>query len=819
MRGAATPSDPAAELRKAKAPSPRSLSDGGAAARARSAAVDGALTGLADDQEARFAFVAVGGYGRGELSPHSDIDLLILVLAKNKERGEGARRVLYPLWDAGFQVGHAVVRPAQALERATGDVDAATALLAARYVAGDEELFAELVDRKTRWIRNHQKKLIHRILESNTQRHRRADRAGWALAPDLKDDLGGLRDVHAIGWLSAVAGWSATRDDVVKAYELLLAVREALHAKTTRKTDRLRLDLQAGVASVLGLDGDEGRDRLMAEVHTAARTVEYGTTSMSTTLVQHVLGGPRRSGTTHRVTMGVRVDDGVLHLEDASAGTPGILRLLAARATNGYRIARASLETIEAHFDRAPLERWDDATRKAFLELLRTPHAAAALELLDHVGGWQVFLPELKPIRGRAQHDPYHRYTVDAHSFLTAEEVSRVLADDDTAAGAAEEARDPDVLYVAALLHDVGKGSGTDHSMAGEAIARAAATRMGMRASQTDDIAALVRHHLLLADTATRRDLDDGSVIEKTAKAIGTAQRLRHLYVLTAADGRATGPAAWGEWKATLVRELYRKTLMALETGRIPARSNIVERARQIEAYEPSLAGRVEQVLSTLPPSYVDSASVPDMVDEIRLLLQAPGSGEVRFRIDETGESGQAVITICARDRPGTLARAAGVLALNRISVLHAQAYSTSDGLALERFIVRPDPHTAWAIFEDQLRAAYSGRLAVEPHVERKAREYKPPAAIVPAVTVVEEASPDSTVIEVRAPDALGLLYAITSGLTDLDLDIHVAKIDTLGSRVVDVFYVRTLWGSPLDSAQTAEVQRSIEHRVGRLFD
>ena len=796
------------------------MSDGGAAARARSAAVDGIIAELVDGSEraGSASFVAVGGFGRGELSPHSDIDLLILFPNKARDHNDVAREILYPLWDAGFQVGHVVARPSEALDRAASDIDAATSLLTARRVAGDHDLFAELRDRRTRWIRNQQKKLVHRILESNAHRRRTTDRAGWALAPDLKDDLGGLRDVHATGWLAAVANAISSRDDVIRAYELLLAVREALHAQTPRKLDRLRLDLQAPVAVALGLMGDEGRDRLMAEVHTAARTIEYGTTLMSSALVQQVLGGPRRSGTTRRVTLGVRADDGVLHLEDAAVGTPGILRLLAAHATSGYRIARASLEQIEEHFDRPPLERWDEDTLAAFLELLRTPHAAAAMELLDHVGGWPVLLPEVGTIRGRAQHDPYHRYTVDAHSFLTAAEVARVLEEDDTAAGAAEEARDLDVLFVAALLHDVGKGSGSDHSITGERIARAAATRMGMRPQQIEDVAALVRHHLLLADTATRRDLDDGSVIEKTAKTIGSAHRLRHLYVLTAGDGRATGPAAWGEWKATLVRELYRKTLMALETGRIPARSNTIERARQIEAYEPSLAGRAEQVLATLPPSYVDSVPVPDMVDEIRLLLQAPGSGEVRYRIDESSEAGQAVITICARDRPGTLARAAGVLALNRISVLHAQAYSTSDGLALERFIVQPDPHISWTTFEEQLRAAYSGRLAVEPHVERKAREYKPATAILPAVTVVDEASPDSTVIEVRAPDALGLLYAITSGLTDLDLDIHVAKIDTLGSRVVDVFYVRTLWGSPLDGAQTAEVQRSIAHRVERLF-
>ena len=796
------------------------LHDGGAAARARSEGLDRVIAELVGDSdiENRSGFVAVGGYGRGELSPHSDVDLLILLPKKTRAQGEAVKHVLYPLWDAGFQVGHVVVSPADALERASHDIDAGTSLLTARHLAGRHDLFEELIDRRARWIRAQAKRLVRRILESNAQRHREADRAGWALAPDVKEDLGGLRDVHAATWLATVAGVAAERDDVGRAYELLLAVREALHAQSRRKLDRLRLDLQSAVASDLGLSGEDGRDELMSEVHTAARTIEYGTTLIANAITQHVLGGPRRSGSARRVTPGVRADDGILHLEGAAVKTPDVLRLLAAHATSGYRIARTSLEQIEAHFDRPSLERWDEGTLLAFLEILRSPRADAALELLDHVGGWSALLPELRTIRGRPQHDPYHRYTVDGHSFLTVAEITRALTEDDTAAGAAQEAGDLDVLYVAGLLHDVGKGSGEDHSVAGERIARAATTRMGMRPDQIEDVAALVRQHLLLADTATRRDLDDGSVIERTAKAIGTAKRLRHLYVVTAADGRATGPGAWGQWKAILVRELYRKTLMALETGHIPARSNTIERAHQIEAYEPSLAGRVEQVLSTLPPSYLDSAPVPDMVDEVRLLLQAPGSGEVRLRIDDSGEAGRAIITICTRDRPGTLARAAGVLALNRISVLHAQAYSTSDGLALERFIVQAHRPGSWGAFEDDLRAAYSGRLALEAHVERKAREYRPPQPIVPVVSVDDEASQESTVVEVRAPDALGLLYAITSGLTDLDLDIHVAKIDTLGARVVDVFYVRTLWGSPLDAAQIAEVERSIAHRVARLL-
>ena len=808
------------KLEDLNAPSSVKLSDGGAAARRRAQGVDAYLkeTFESASWSTPLSLAAVGGYGRGELAPHSDIDLHILVPKRPTAATDDLKRMLYPFWDAGWQVGHAVVTPQEAMGRADRDIDAATAILSARFVAGDEELFEELLDRRRRWTRNNAKKLVRRVAESTSERHRSVDRAGWALAPDIKEDVGGLRDAQTLAWLQAIAEQSVPHHDIVRGVELLNAVREALHSVSKRKLDRLRLDLQAAVAQRLGLDPTDGADELMSEVHSAARTIEYRSALAADSIAQKVLGGPRRSGSVRRLGRGLRLDEGLLHLEGDDHGIGASLKLLAVHAAHGHKIGRSTLETIESTFDRPPLDRWDESTRAAFIELLKGPYARRSLELLDHVGAWPVLLPEMATIRGRAQHDPYHRYTVDGHSFLAVANVTRAVADDEVAAGAATELRDLDSAYIAVLLHDIGKGSDEDHSVSGERLARAAVARMGLSGTQQDEIPILVRQHLLLADTATRRDLDDGGVIEKTAKAIGTPQRLRQLYILTVADGLATGPAAWSEWKATLVRELYRKTLIALETGEVPRRSDAVSRAHQIESYEPSLAGRAEEVLATLPPSYLDSTSVPDMVDEIRLLLQKPASGEVRYRIDSSSESGQVAITVCTRDRPGTLARAAGVLALNRISVLRAQAYSTSDGFALERFIAHVPDERTWADFEKDLVAAYSGRLALEAHVERKARDYRPSGPIEPTVEVIPDASSDSTVVEVRCPDALGLLFAITSGLSDLDLDIHVAKIDTLGSRVVDVFYVRTLWGSPLDAAQVEEVARSIKHRVDRLL-
>jgi [protein-PII] uridylyltransferase len=340
---------------------------------------------------------------------------------------------------------------------------------------------------------------------------------------------------------------------------------------------------------------------------------------------------------------------------------------------------------------------------------------------------------------------------------------------------------------------------------------------MGLASGDVEEVAALIRHHLLLVDTATRRDIDDGAVVSMVAETLRDARLARLLYILSIADGNATGPEGWNEWKAALVRELYRKVVVALETGEIPARSDVNLRAQEIEAYEPALSGRAHDILATLPPSYLQATSVPDMVDDLHLLSPPPNRGEVRHRVDPGVEPGEVVVTVCVVDRPGTLARTAGVLALHRISVLRAQAYSTTTGLALERFITTAPQEPSWEGFAADLTAAYSGRLALEARLDRKIKDYAQ-GHVEAEVRVLNEESSHSTVIEVRSHDALGLLFAIASALSDLDLDIHVAKIDTLGARVVDVFYVRNMMGVKLSDEETSEVARAIEHRIARTL-
>jgi [protein-PII] uridylyltransferase len=324
-----------------------------------------------------------------------------------------------------------------------------------------------------------------------------------------------------------------------------------------------------------------------------------------------------------------------------------------------------------------------------------------------------------------------------------------MLERDERAARTAEAAGDLDALYLAAIFHDIGKGSGEDHSVAGELLTRRALARMDLGDDELEEVAVLVRHHLLLVETATRRDLDDPSVVEGVAAALGSPRRLRLLHLLTVADGLATGPAAWNDWKGALVADLAARVLHVLERGTAPGPGDPEALARKVEAARPALAGRAARLLATLPDSYPSAAEVDELAEELELLADPPGPGGVRYRVDPSGD-GHGLVTVCAADRPGTLARTTGVLALHRVSVLRAHVWSTSAGLALQRFAVQAPPNLRWERLGADLDAAWAGRLAVEARLERKARDYRPPAPVEPDVRVLPDESAHSTVVAVR---------------------------------------------------------------------
>jgi [protein-PII] uridylyltransferase len=724
--------------------------------------------------ETDVALVAVGGYGRAELAPGSDLDVMLLHRGRKDVR-ELAERIWYPLWDAGFKLGHAVRTVKEALALAASDLDTATSLLDVRLVAGDASLGDELARRAEGEWQSRSDRWLPVVGQAVAERHERAGEVAFLLEPDLKEGRGGLRDVHAQHWAEAARRILLEGDEaaLASAYDTLLGVRVALHRRTGKASDRLLLQEQDGVAEDLGYSD---ADALMADVAAAARTIAWTSDETWDRILSSVKGPRGRSTPADRhVGGGIVIRDGVVELTaeaDPLADPTLVLRAAAAAAEAGLRLSRRAVDRLAA--EASPLgDSWPEEARLAFVRLLGAGHAAIpVIETLDQRGLMSRTLPEWEHVRNRPQRNAYHRFTVDRHLCEAAAEAARLTS----------RVRRPDLLLVGAFLHDIGKGHPGDHSEAGVNLVDKIGPRIGFPAEDVTILKALVRHHLLLAETATRRDLADEATILAVAGAVSNQTTLELLAALTEADSLATGAAAWGSWKAGLITELVERTAPVL-AGQRPRR-----------APEPPPDGTVELIAR---------ARLADA-----LVLDGEGP----------------LVTVVAPDRPGLFWRVAGTLALHGLDVVSARAWSSPDGFAIERFRVQsvfgrtPD----WPAVESDLNRVLTGKLSLAARLADRARDYasspRPPSA-APArieVSVDNDASDSATVIEVRAPDKIGTLYRITKALAELELDVRLAKVTSLGHEVVDAFYVVDRDGTKIvDEEHLREIQRGIAVHLG----
>ena len=718
----------------------------------------------------RVALVAVGGYGRQELSLQSDLDLMLVHTLGRDRSGlsDMADAVWYPIWDAGLKLGHAVRTVDEALALAAGDLDTATSLLDSRFLAGDAELAAELAEKAQRLWQKRARRFLGVMADRVRERHSRAGETAFLLEPDLKEGRGGLRDVHALHWAQAAHSilWEGDPDRLDAAYDVLLAARVELHRRTGRPGDKLLLQEQDSVAAALGY---ASADELMRALAAAARTIAW-TSDDSWARIESSLSGPfGRLRRERAIGGGLVLRDGEVHVtaEADVAGNPALpLQAAAAAAARETRINRASLVHLAEATPELP-EPWPPAVREALVELLLTgAPAVGLLEALDQTGLWERYVPEWPLVRAKPQRNAYHRFTVDRHLWEATVE----------AAGVAGRVARPDLLVLAALFHDIGKGLPGDHTANGIDLLGRIGPRMGLPPGDTDVLVTLCRHHLLLADVATRRDLGDPATLEMVAAAVGTSEVLELLGVLTEADSQATGPAAWSAWKADLVRQLVERTDHVLGGGV----------AHEVTEPFPTAAQRA-------------------LLAEGRQVITHQGP----------------VLTVVCADRHGVFNRVAGVLALHGLDVLEAAA-TTEGRMALEVFRVESSlgPVFSWPSVIEDLERALDGQLALRARLAERARRYGRSRALTAEridveVRVDQDASNDATVIEVHATDAVGALYRITRAFADLDLDIVSAKAQTLGPLVVDSFYLRDPAGRKItDPLVLAEIERAVLHAL-----
>ena len=772
-------------------------------ARRRSELVDRTVRALFRPFEDRgLALAAVGGYGRGELAPGSDVDLLVLHGAGDDQGvAEAFASVLYPLWDAGMTVGHAVRTPAECLQEASLRIDSMTSLLDARFLAGREELLAEASNAVGGAVLRDGEAFVERLNASRGERDRRFGHLSHTLEPDLKEALGGLRDLHLLGWLAAanLGGRLRPRDEeaVARAHDVLFGVRAALHRVSRGRSNRLSAELQAPTAELLGIQpepGWESRDALMREVFAAGRRVDLATWSA----LDLVAGTDTR----------------------AFESTPGPDRPLAsfvAMARTGTPVTHPELDALEDAAAENTFPARSPETLADLLDIVRAGEPAVrGLELLDSLGVLARLLPGWEEVRGRPQRDPYHRFPVDVHLMVTAATAARLVDEpgDDFNARAAAAIHEPAVLLLGALLHDIGKTGHGSHVATGARLAREMLGPLPLDEGTKETIGFLVQHHLLLSDTATRRDLEDEDVVLHVAAQVGREERLALLYLLTMADAEATGPAASTPWRIALIRELVAKVGRAFESGRMtPDRARRLEHAE--EAIRSSLACRelevVDAFLSEMPPAYLLWVDPADAAAHLDLVVPRPSAGEVRMATRSGRAPGTELLAVGLADRPGLLSSVAGALTLSGFTILSAHAFTASGGAALDAFEVRGAFQDVietqqWARFRETLSDALGGRLSLEERVGRTRGHYRPASANVPVrVRIDDKASDHFTVVEVEGADRLGFLFDLALAFSRLALDVHMAKVATYGPRVVDVFYVTRVTGERITEPDELE--------------
>ena len=710
------------------------------------------------------ALIAVGGYGRRELAPFSDLDVL-LVHRGVKNIDEIASLMWYPIWDAGLKLGHAVRTPKETLQICATDLDTATALVTARHLAGSELLAQEVIGSARDAWRQRGRTWLVNLHERMQERYVTSGEVAFLLEPNIKESLGGLRDIHALWW-AIEAGLVLTSQDadaLKKCNETLLQVRVALHQHTNRVGDVLHLEEQIPVAAALEYTND---DALMSAIAVAGQQVAWISDEAWSQLDPPASASPIPQGIASGVTLvngEIRLADDIDPADDPTL----VLRVATAAARHRARIDRDSLNRLGERTQVWP-DPWPAGASDDLVSLLLEGDAAIAVfKALDQRNLIVKVLPEWEPNRSRPQRNAYHRYTVDRHLWQTVA----------NAAALADRVSRPDLLVLGALFHDIGKGYPGDHTEVGVKMFATIGVRMGLSAQDIDIVTMLIQHHLLLPDIATRRDLSDDATLTMVAETVKTTLVLELLHALTEADSLATGSSAWGSWKAGLVTML-------------------VDRVSHVLG-----GGDVQEVMWRLFPD----AGVLEMMSAQKIA--------VRTTPDQ--------ITVVSPDRPGTFSRVAGVMALHGLDVLGAEAHSDEQGMAASEFRVVPPTYgpIEWQPIAADVTRVLNGELALDARLAERAATYRAPRATTasaPAplrVRIDNTASSNATVIEIHAPDQLGILHRITKALADCGLDIRHARVQTLGSEVVDTFYVRTSKGTKVTDIQhQSEIERAILH-------
>lgn len=804
--------------------------------------------------EDTFLLAATGGYGRRDLSPYSDIDLLFIIPEGHTEQLPLVERMLYVLWDIGMDVGHAVRTIEECLQQARQELQILTSMLESRFLAGNQALFATyqatLMDNAL--LKDPLGFLRAKLLEQN-KRHERFGASLYYLEPNIKENPGGLRDIHTFSWISKYRYKVERIQDLIPmgiitqeefsnfktCRAFLRRVRNALHYRAGRREDRLTFEHQVAIAKEFGYvdqAGMLGVEKFMRRYYRVARQVGH----LSWVFLRKYQDEHKEITTHNR------------HLEDLfeeiggkiAVTNPNAFSQKPIRIMRLFEIAQRNLLSIHPDTLRLVTQnltlinnefREDTRITAIFLLMLNGKRAVAwVLRRMNDAGVLGRYIPEFGRIIGQTQHDMYHIFTVDEHTILAVEALRHISTGKFSqelpiSTQLMQKLNNPALLYLAVLFHDIAKGLGTDHQTRGAVIARKICERMNLTKHDVEIIAWLVENHLLFSRTAFRRDINDPETLSLFTKQVGTVKRLNLLILLTVADIRAVGPGVWSQWKANLLRQLYERSLDTLDKGIIFTHEEIAQRAKvQKEAtfkilsknHDPDL---VQRHLNRFYPDYFmhyDAEMMADHFDSLKSNNDKP----LLIDFKQAPKINATRMLVYTPDHPGLMARISGSLAAGGANILSADITTTKDGMALDTFIIQtqqgepienPDrlakiTSILTQVLEGKLRPSIL--LANTPLTTGRRQPFE-----ISFSLDVDDKLDTYTVIEITSLDRPGLLFSITRVLQNQGVQIRAAKISTYGERVVDVFYLRDMFGLKLDPRKLATVTKKLRLAVDKL--
>ena len=808
------------------------------------------------------ALFALGGYGRGEMNPKSDLDLMFFFEPAGADVAKIiSDRMLYLLWDLGLDVGYSVRSVKDCLDNCL-DATVRTSLLDARLLSGNPDLYDIFVNKVGSYALNHEsQKFIKLKLEENSERRKKYGSSVYLLEPNLKEGEGGLRDLHSALWISRVKFKAGSlqelvikgvlneqqADDYRKALDYLWQVRNYLHFFGQRKSDQITFELQRQIADVLGYKDDRkgsAVEQFMQDYYKHAAHVEHLATSMIAEASQRdklqtgIMGFFSRRQLEHGFTVG----RGELGCADDQAFQKNPALIMTAFELTQRHGVKLNLK-LKAQI-REALPFVNDKVRRSkqmnesFMNILRHPKGVGKiLRKMHHLHVLNAFIPEFKNIFCKVQFDLYHIYTVDIHSLFAVEEMGKLWSGEyaetyPLLTDVANNIEKRELLLLAILFHDIGKGSGSDHSSRGAAMIPTIARRLGLNREDSHRLQFLVQHHLQMAHISQRRDLHDMKMISQFSELMGMSENLRMLYLLTFSDLKAVGPDVWTEWKGQLLQELYEKTYDVLEKKDFFQEIRSEKARNRKRKIRQALAGdypesQINRAINSLNSRYLMSYRSKQIIPHLRLALDR-GRKPLAMKIEQIPDAGYTELTLATIDSPGLFSIITGVMAGHSINILGAQIHTRKTGAVLDVLQVNSaigdvvSNKAKLQRVENDLIAAIEGRINVQEMVEKSQAgpSYLQGTREKPKrpnkVEFDNEVSDRYTVIDIFANDKVGLLYNIARTLSELGLYIAVSKISTKVDQAADVFYVSDIFGQKVTDPEKIEsIRKTMLERIG----